>query len=48
MYGDPIDMSGWKSDQIIRTIEQKWREMMSKLKEEPQRHRGHRGGLDVL
>ena len=32
MYGPPIDMTGWKSDQIIGTIEQKWREMMAELK----------------
>src|SRR3954447_12998561 len=32
MYGEPIDMSGWKSDQIVAAIEQKWREMMAEIK----------------
>ena len=32
MYGRPIDMSGWKSEQIISTIERRWREMMGELK----------------
>jgi 1-acyl-sn-glycerol-3-phosphate acyltransferase len=32
MYGEPIDMAGWKTEEVVRTIEQKWREMMADLK----------------
>ena len=32
MYGEPIDMSGWKTDQVVQAIETKWREMMAELK----------------
>lgn len=32
MYGEPIDMSGWKTEQVVSTIEKKWREMMAEIK----------------
>ena len=32
MYGKPIDMTSWKSEEIVATIERKWREMMAELR----------------
>jgi 1-acyl-sn-glycerol-3-phosphate acyltransferase len=33
MYGRPIDMSGWKTEQVVSTIETRWREMMAALRQ---------------
>ena len=32
MYGEPIDMTGWKPEQITSTIDRRWREMLAELK----------------